>query len=141
MFLIVQVHAEWDFSLLLRSTYGWLAKARRTPRRDTTMGTRPRLSRRWISMANKIGFFICFGLASVIGAQTADQAWLGYGRIPRGGMAVPLQVRALGNGIVEQSAVREMNRALTANFPKVKTGDSLTARARGALSGDTILGT
>src|SRR5579862_2957405 len=86
----------------------WLvgAKARRRPCRDTTMGTRPRMSRRWISMAKKIGFFICFGLASVIGAQTADQAWLGYGRIPGGGMAMPLQVRALGNGIVEQSAVR-----------------------------------
>ena len=48
-------------------------------------------------------------------------------------MAVPLQVRALGNGIVEQSAVREIDRALTASSP--------TARAREALGGETVLGT
>jgi alpha-glucuronidase len=45
-------------------------------------------------------------------AQTADQAWLryvgSYGRF-----VIPLQVRALGDGVLEQSAAHELQRGMT----------------------------
>src|ERR1700690_1320791 len=42
-------------------------------------------------------------------AQTADQAWLRYSGY-HGPTAIPLKVRALGHGILEQSAAQELQR-------------------------------
>ncbi len=44
-------------------------------------------------------------------AQTADQAWLRYSGL-NGQSAVPLNVRALGAGVVEQSAALELKRGI-----------------------------
>jgi alpha-glucuronidase len=48
-----------------------------------------------------------FASALPVAAQTADQAWL-RSSAPHGKAALPLQVRALGNGALEQSAAREL---------------------------------
>jgi alpha-glucuronidase len=79
-----------------------------------------------------------FVLASLSGtglaAQTADQAWLRY---PSSGRTMfPRDIRALGPGSLEQSAVQELKRCLgeTAN-------ETLTARAAAAEAGQTIVGT
>jgi alpha-glucuronidase len=46
-----------------------------------------------------------------LAAQTVDQAWL-RSTAPHGTAALPLQVRALGNGPLEQSAARELQRGI-----------------------------
>src|SRR5215469_16226866 len=92
-------------------------------------------------MRNKIAFFLCFGLAAMAWGQTAEQAWLRYGHVAGGG-AMPLRVRALGNGLLERSAVQEIDRAITAYYPGIsRSGEGLTARAKEQLGGETVLGT
>ena len=62
-------------------------------------------------MWKKIGF--CVGVlvaamttgALAASAQTADQAWLRYTWSPASGL-YPRDVRALGTGVIEQSAVQ-----------------------------------
>jgi alpha-glucuronidase len=73
------------------------------------------------------------GLAS--NAQTADQAWLRYGS-HSARMIIPLKMRALGSGELEQSAVAELRRS----FADVAAAN-LTARAVAAVAGETIVGT
>jgi alpha-glucuronidase len=74
-------------------------------------------------------FLLATGSACV--AQTADQAWLRYtGKSPR--MIIPLKIRALGSGILEQSAVAELKRSV-ADVPQ-------TARTRQAFAGETVVG-
>lgn len=95
-------------------------------------------------MLKKIAFsiFLGLGLASAATTQTADQAWLRYGRIPGGGMVMPLRVRALGNGAMEQSAVGEIDRALTAYYSNTsRSGERHTARGQESSGGETVLGT
>jgi len=68
-------------------------------------------------------------------AQTADQAWLRYdGSHSR--ILIPLQVRALGAGALEKSAIQELRRSL----PSI-SGVGLTARAKQISGGETIIGT
>src|SRR6516225_754531 len=75
-------------------------------------------------------------------AQTADQAWLRYGLIPGGCVAFPLKVRALGSGIIERSAVAELERSNDACWGSVlKSGGALSARANERFGGETVLGT
>jgi len=90
----------------------------------------------------KIGFssFLGFGLVSAACAQTADQAWLKYGHINGGCVVIPRNIRALGNGVLERSAVAELERAEDACWgPKSTAG--LSARAEEAFGGETAVGT
>ena len=45
------------------------------------------------------------------GAQTADQAWLRY-QDHQGRILIPFKVRALGAGVLEQSATSELRRSI-----------------------------
>lgn len=72
---------------------------------------------------------------SVCPAQTADQAWLRYGNHSTH-MIIPLKIRALGNGALEQSAVAELKRSVA----DVAQGQ-LTASAKQMFAGDTVVGT
>ena len=91
----------------------------------------------WITIQKKIALSLRLGLAFAIiaalasHAQTADQAWLRY----TGGhhAAIPAQVRALGDDPLEQSAVKELQRGITA-----MTGASPTANPS---QGETVVGT
>lgn len=74
-------------------------------------------------------------------AQSADQAWLKYGRVNGNTLFLPIDVRALGSGILEKSAVSEINRNLGSLAGRNTMGPGFSARARLALSGQTILGT
>lgn len=80
-------------------------------------------------------FVLVSGLATP--AQTADQAWLKSGQVQGGQVIIPIHVRALGDGVLEQSAVQELQRSVT-DLPHV---GGLSARARLALGGQTIIGT
>jgi alpha-glucuronidase len=67
-------------------------------------------------------------------AQTADQAWLRYGG-SHGRFVIPLEVRALGNGTLEQSAAHELQRGITS----LSNGSVLWRGS--AFDGHTIVGT
>ncbi len=67
-------------------------------------------------------------------AQTADQAWLRYGGY-HGRTIIPIRVRALGAGSIEQSVAHELQRGITA-----LTNGSVTWRGS-AFTGETIVGT
>jgi alpha-glucuronidase len=68
-------------------------------------------------------------------AQTADQAWLRYAsNSPR--MIIPLNIRALGGGAVEQSAVAELKRSV-ADVANAKA----SARTNQVFAGETVVGT
>jgi alpha-glucuronidase len=75
------------------------------------------------------GGFLAGGRA--VNAQTADQAWL-----KSSGVTYPRDIRALGSGALERSAVEELKRGLGS----VASG-SQTARVADAAAGRTILGT
>ena len=75
------------------------------------------------------------GLAA--GAQTAEQAWLRY-QGHQGRVLIPLKVRALGAGVLEQSAASELKRSI-ADYAGRTTG--LSGRALEAFGGETVLGT
>ncbi|HLY42394.1 MAG TPA: alpha-glucuronidase family glycosyl hydrolase [Terracidiphilus sp.] len=68
-------------------------------------------------------------------AQAADPAWLRYPGV-NGETLFPRDIRALGSGAIEQSAVEELKRDLG----PLASG-SLTARVAEAVAGQTILGT
>jgi len=70
-------------------------------------------------------------------AQTADQAWLRYQGYQERTL-IPLQVRALGAGLLEQSAAGELKRSI-ADFAGETAGS--TVRAREVFGGETVLGT
>jgi len=72
-------------------------------------------------------------------AQTADQAWLNYSLRGRLHSLFPIAVRALGGSAVERTAVAELNRELGSLAGQ--DASKMTARAREALSGQTLLGT
>ncbi len=78
-------------------------------------------------------------------AQTADQGWLRYGRVPGGQVFLPVKVRALGTGLMEQAAVEELERSLKPCCAKaaemLTSGQGLSARARAVMDGQTVLGT
>jgi alpha-glucuronidase len=92
-------------------------------------------------MRKKIAFLGGFLLAAILPgslaarAQTADQAWLKYDGVS-GRVIYPRDIRALGSGALEQSAVDELKRALG----RLASGGQ-TARAAEAVAGQTILGT
>ena len=89
----------------------------------------------WVRTLKKIGKKIGFAAvlagamsAGAAWAQTAEQAWLKY----MGGHAnagIPQNVRALGSGVLEQSAVEELKRGL-AGMEGARTA-----------SGETVIGT
>ncbi|MBS1803750.1 MAG: glucosiduronase [Acidobacteria bacterium] len=79
-----------------------------------------------------------FSALAPLTAQTADQAWLNYPKID-GRTLFPRNIKALGTGAIEQSAMRELNRALGNLAGKSTHG--LTPRALEAVSGETIIGT
>src|ERR1700722_13649780 len=68
--------------------------------------------------------------------QTNDQAWLSYTvgherrAIPP---PIPPSIRALGNSVLEQSAVREIQGGIA--------GTTVTAGAKAASAGETVIGT
>jgi alpha-glucuronidase len=89
----------------------------------------------------KIDFYLVLSIAALLGGslsvtgQTADQAWLRYPGF--GGRSfIPRDIRALGTGILEQSAVQELKRDLG----RLETGDLIT-RTEEAPAGQTIVGT
>ena len=90
-------------------------------------------------MLKKIAFFLFlgFGLTFLACAQTADQAWLKYDLQGRK-LFVPIAVRALGASPQEKAAVSELNHNL-GDLAGERSG--LSARAREALGGQTVLGT
>src|SRR5437763_5962162 len=92
-------------------------------------------------MLREIALSLCCGLASLACAQTADQAWLKYDLPTRVGPGMPIAVRALGNDLLEQSAVSELNRSLGPFAGQDASGPGFTARARLGLGGQTIIGT
>ena len=98
----------------------------------------PPLFRRMGGKARLLGLFLFAVLSSTaLAAQTADQAWLRY-QSHSGRILISLKVRALGSGILEQSALSELNRAM-ADLSHSSTG--LSARSREALGGEIVLGT
>jgi alpha-glucuronidase len=83
-------------------------------------------------------FVAMLAASSAALAQTADQAWLRYtGHTAR--VLYPRDVRALGTGAIEASAVQELQR----NLGDLATGPahSFSARAWGGLGGQTVVGT
>jgi alpha-glucuronidase len=66
-----------------------------------------------VSLVAKIVFTVMLSLAgsAFAGGQTADQAWLKYAPL-KNPPNVPMNVRSLGRGTVEQSAVIELRRGL-----------------------------
>ena len=72
-------------------------------------------------------------IASV--AQTADQAWLRYAsNSPR--MIIPLNIRALGSGAMEQSAVAELKRSVAD-----VAGAKKNPQTSQVFAGETVVGT
>ncbi len=98
-------------------------------------------------MIRQIDFLGILALAGVLSsgiaavAQTADQAWLKYELPSRARPGMPIAVRALGNGAVEQSAVGELNRNLGYLAGRNASGPGFSARAQLALEGQTVVGT
>jgi alpha-glucuronidase len=79
-----------------------------------------------------IAALVATGLSA--SAQTADQSWLRYPSSAR--FIPPHDIRALGSGSLEQSAVQELKRRLGE-----ATNQALSARAASAEAGQTIVGT
>ena len=91
------------------------------------------------SLSKLILFFtILFYAPSASIAQTADQAWLNY-KAMDGRPLFPRNIRALGTGAIEQSAMRELTRAL--GHLAHGSSTALSPRAEEAVSGQTIIGT
>jgi alpha-glucuronidase len=86
-----------------------------------------------------VGVALAFALACGLAAraQTADQAWLRYHGNP-GRILIPLKVRALGAGILEQSAVGELKRSI-ADYAGRTAGFSVFTLD--GFGGETVLGT
>jgi alpha-glucuronidase len=96
----------------------------------------------------KIDFFkaiACAGLfaagAIAAAAQTADQVWLNYDLPGRVHPLTPPVIRALGDNLLEQSAVQELERNVGSGTGRSASGPGLSARARAALGAQTIVGT
>jgi len=73
-----------------------------------------------------------------VAAQTADQAWLNY-KLSDGRTLFPSNIKALGTGAIEQSALRELTGAR--GDLAVGSPIALSQRAKEAVSGETIIGT
>jgi alpha-glucuronidase len=67
-------------------------------------------------------------------AQTADQAWLRYDGY-HGRTAIPLRVRVLGSGVLEQSAASELQRRIDG------LAGASSVISNSAVTGEIILGT
>jgi len=79
-------------------------------------------------------FLVAVLSAAALAAQTADQAWLRYPSSAR--TFFPRDIRAIGPGALEQSAVQELKRCLGS-----LADGNLTARAKEAVAGQTFVGT
>ncbi len=88
---------------------------------------------------SKLVFAIALATSFTAAAQTADQAWLKYDLAKRIPVITPLAVRSLGNTLLEQSAVKELNRNLGSMAGR--DASRFTARSRAAVGGQTIVGT
>ncbi len=78
---------------------------------------------------------------AIASAQTDDPAWLNYDLPARNHTGMPIAVRSLGNNLLEQSAVKELNRSLGRMAGQDASGPGFSARAHLGLGGQTILGT
>ncbi len=92
-------------------------------------------------MLRRIGFSLLLGfaLARTAGAQTAEEAWLRYGPGTGTCLAIPREIHALGSGLLERSAVGELERAEEACRGPKSLG--LSARAKETFGGKTVIGT
>jgi len=81
----------------------------------------------------QVAFLLAAG--SVCLAQTADQAWLRY-TSHSARMIIPLTIRALGGGALEQSAIVELKRSV-AEVPRAQLSD----RTKQIFAGETVVGT
>lgn len=82
-----------------------------------------------------MAFAALLAVGSTCSGQTADQAWLRYGNHSVR-MIIPLKMRALGSGALEQSALAELKRSV-ADVADTR----LTARAKQIFAGQTVIGT
>jgi alpha-glucuronidase len=105
-----------------------ISQQRWVPRVSHRRHGKPRVSFRKAFVA----VLLAYGLTA--SAQTADQAWLRYGG-SHGRIVIPLTVRALGNGPLEQSAAHELQRGITG----LSNGSILWRGS--AFAGHTIVGT
>ena len=78
--------------------------------------------------------FSAFFVVSSAAAQTADQAWLRYSGY-HGRTVVPLRARALGQGVLERSAVRELQQGI---FGLTSASSYASATA---ITGELVIGT
>jgi alpha-glucuronidase len=78
---------------------------------------------------------------NVAPAQIADQAWLKYDLPHRYLPYIPVDVRSLGNNVIEQSAVGELNRGLGLTAAGDAPGPKLNAPFQFAWAGEIIVGT
>jgi alpha-glucuronidase len=81
-----------------------------------------------------LAFATSLSAVLAVSAQSADQAWLRYGG-SHGRFVIPLEVRALGHGTLEQSAAHELQRGITS----LSNGSVLWRGS--AFNGHTIVGT
>ncbi len=86
-----------------------------------------------------IALFIAGTAASY--AQTADQAWLKYDLPHRFLTYIPAAVRSLGNNVIEQSAVSELNRGLGLSSEGDASGAKLNAPFRWLPVRQIVVGT
>ena len=98
-------------------------------------------------MTNKIDFLCLVAMAGILAspgpgtAQTADQAWLNYDLANRAHPGMPIAARALGDSVLERSAVSELNRSLGYFAGRDASGPGFSTRAQLALGGQTVVGT
>jgi alpha-glucuronidase len=93
-----------------------------------------RMGPKQIAFAGKFGFAALLSMAVVVLAQTADQAWLRDAGA-RARISIRLEVRALGNSPLEQSAERELERGIAGY------GAGSAAPKNDASHGEIVLGT
>ena len=91
-------------------------------------------------MLKRIAFSLGLGLASAAMPQAADQAWLKYSRANGSCVVVPEHIRAVGNSILERSAVAELEGAQEVCWGP-RSSRALSERARRAFAGETVVGT
>ncbi len=87
-------------------------------------------------IARRVSLFAAlFAFGSACIAQTADQAWLRYGNHSTR-MVIPLKMRALGSGALEQSAIAELKRSVADVAQTQPTGST-----RQVFAGEAVVGT
>jgi alpha-glucuronidase len=94
--------------------------------------------RAWWRSGITLIFASLFSVLPFTSAQTANQAWLQYPGVG-GRTSFPREIRSLGQGAIEKSAVQELERAL--GPLAIGSSTTLTERATESVAGQTIIGT